>query len=103
MQKSKGKVDKAGQLFQDPLSLQWQLAAQCVLTSFPCLDFRLEPLILSQWQGMKVPAYRGFLGASATMHHRTQQSPCLPQQMASQLDASHCPAQPPGGLQARHQ
>lgn len=74
--------------------------------------------ILSQRQSMKVSAYRDFLVLSTLPSPSSpQRSPLLPpitgysshraeplpQQMASQLDTSHCPAQPPGGWQARHQ
>lgn len=85
----------------DQLSLSWLSAGapdsfpmagyeSSRLQGFPGAVNLSQPLLYSR-------------GSSATMHHRTQQSPGLPQQMASQLDASHCPAQPPGGLQARHQ
>lgn len=114
VQKYKGKVGKAGRLLQDPLSPGvWHHTVPC--PAFP--GFRPEPPIHSQTHHEST-YLQGFPGAfNLSLHpsihgapllphftgHSSHRAEPLPQQMASQLDWSHCPAHPAGSQQARHQ
>lgn len=116
VQKYKGKVGKAGRLLQDPLSPRWQ-SGITLCPALLSLAFGRSPQFIPK-DSMKVPTYRDFLGLSTfprtpSIHgapllpcitgHGSHRAEPLPQQMASQLDWSHCPAHPADSQQARHQ
>lgn len=108
---------RLGSFSRIPWVLSGSLASHCTLTRFSCPGFGPEPLIFPQKAvGKNLPTViSGHLpqpllysrGSAAHLQATSQDAdfPAPTKQSAcpSRRLPSHCPAQPPGGQQARHQ